>query len=102
MARPQPRLWRPKHEAVTRTDVLVFSGAMAIMAVHAAVDSFIAPEPGTDAAGHLFRGLASLAVVALAAVVYSRLPAGGRAALAGAFGALALEGAVLAVADARG
>jgi fermentation-respiration switch protein FrsA (DUF1100 family) len=89
------------HEAVTRTDVLVFSGAMAIMAVHAAVDSFIAPEPGTDAADHLFRGLASLAVVALAAVVYSRLPAGGRAALAGAFGALALEGAVLAIADAR-
>jgi fermentation-respiration switch protein FrsA (DUF1100 family) len=101
MARPQLRLPTRAREAVTRTDVLVFSGAMAIMALHASVDSFIAPEPGTDAADHLLRGLVSLAVLALATVVYSRLPAGGRAALAGVFGALALEGAVLAIADAR-
>ena len=32
---------------------------------------------------------------------YPRLPAGGRAAFAGAFGALAMEGAILAIADAR-
>jgi fermentation-respiration switch protein FrsA (DUF1100 family) len=101
MPRSQARLRTWVREAVTRADVLVFSGAMAIVALHAAVDSFIAPEPGTDAADHLLRGLASLAVLALGAVVYPRLPAGGRAALAGAFGALALEGAGLAIADAR-
>ena len=87
MPRSQARLRTRVREAVTRADVLVFSGAMAIVALHAAVDSFIAPEPGTDAADHLLRGLASLAVLALGAVVYPRLPAGGRAALAGAFGA---------------
>jgi uncharacterized protein len=74
---------------------------MAMIALHAVVDSFVAPEPGTDAFDHVSRGLASLAVLAVAAVVYPRLPAGGRAALAAVFGALALEGAVLAIADAR-
>ena len=82
-------------------DVLVFSGALVIIALHAIVDSFIAPEPGTGASDHLMRGLASLAVLALAVAVYPRLPAGGRAGLAGVFGALALQGAILAVADAR-
>ena len=82
-------------------DVLVFSGALVIIALHAIVDSFIAPEPGTGASDHLMRGLVSLAVLALAVAVYPRLPAGGRAGLAGVFGALALEGAILAIADAR-
>jgi len=72
-----------------------------IIALHAIVDSFIAPEPGTGASDHLMRGLVSLAVLALAVAVYPRLPAGGRAGLAGVFGALALEGAILAIADAR-
>ena len=82
-------------------DVLVFSGALVIIALHAIVDSFIAPEPGTGASDHLMRGLVSLAVLALAVAVYPRLPAGGRAGLAGVFGALAFEGAILAIADAR-
>ena len=82
-------------------DLLVFSGALVIIALHAIVDSFIAPEPGTGASDHLMRGLVSLAVLALAVAVYPRLPAGGRAGLAGVFGALALEGAILAIADAR-
>ena len=51
---------------------------------------------------HLLRGSVSLAILVVAAVVYPRLQAGGRAALAGVFGALALEGAILAIADARG
>jgi hypothetical protein len=84
-----------------RTDVLVFSAATAALALHVAVDSFIAPEPGTAPNDHLLRGTASLAVLTLAAVAYLRLPAGGRAALALVFGALALEGAALSVADAR-
>ena len=42
-----------------------------------------------------------VSALALAAVVYPRLPAGGRAALAAVLGALCLEGVVLAIADAR-
>ena len=74
----------------------LFSGASAILALHAAVDSFMAPEPGTGPSDHLLRGLGTFAVLVLAAVVYPRLPSGGRAALAAVFGLLALEGAALA------
>ena len=101
VARLKLQLRTRARETVTRPDVLVFSGAMTIIALHVAVDSFIAPEPGTGAADHLLRGFVSLALLALAAVVYPSLSAGKRAALAGVFGALALEGAVLAIADAR-
>ena len=48
VSRPWTRLRAWARGAATRTDVLLFSGAMAILAVHAAVDSFIAPEPGTS------------------------------------------------------
>ena len=82
-------------------DLLMFTGAIAVIGAHAAVDSFIVPEPGTGPSDHLLRGLATFSVLALAVVVYSRLPAGGRAALAAVLGALALEGAGLAIADAR-
>jgi fermentation-respiration switch protein FrsA (DUF1100 family) len=81
--------------------VLLFSAAIAIVAVHAAVDSFVAPEPGTGPGDHLLRGLATFAVLAVAAVAYPRLPAGGRAALSVVFGVLSLVGAGLAIADAR-
>jgi fermentation-respiration switch protein FrsA (DUF1100 family) len=84
-----------------RWDAVLFSTATALIALHAAVDSFVAPEPGTGASDHLVRGGVTLALLALAAVAYPRLPAGGRAALAIVLGALALEGAALAIADAR-
>ena len=84
-----------------RLDRLLFLAATAIVALHAAVDSFIAPEPGTGPGDHLLRGSASLALLALAAVGYPRLRAGGRAVLAAILGVLALEGASLAIADAR-
>jgi hypothetical protein len=71
------------------------------IALHAAVDSFVAPEAGTRPGDHLLRGLVSLALLALAAFVYPRLPAGGRAATAAVLGVLAVEGAVLATAGAR-
>ena len=93
------RVWA--REAATQPDVLIFSGAMAILTLHAATDSFIAPEPGTGPFDHLLRGSVSLAILVVAAVAYLRLRAGGRAALAAVFGALALEGAILAIADAR-
>jgi uncharacterized protein len=82
-------------------ETLLFRAAMAVLALHAAVDAFIAPEPGTGARDHVLRGTASLMVMAAPATVYPRLRAGGRAALAGVLGMLALEGAGLAVADAR-
>ena len=82
-------------------DVLFFSGGTAIVALHAVVDSFVAPEPGTSSRDHLLRGLVSLALLAILAVVYPRLRAGGRAALVVVVGGLALEGAALAIADAR-
>ena len=84
-----------------RTDVLAFSAATVVLGLHAVVDSFVAPEPGTGPGDHLLRGAASLGILAVAAAVYPRLPAGGRAALAIVLGALALEGGALAVADAR-
>ncbi len=87
--------------AAARPDVLLFSGAAALVALHALVDAFVAPEPGTGPRDHLLRGLASLVLLALAALAYPRLPAGGRAALAAALGVLSLEGAGLAIADAR-
>ncbi len=84
----------------TRHDALVFSSALAIIALHAAIDSFVAPEPGTGPFDHLLRGSVSIAVLGLAVGVYPRLPAGGRAALAATFGVLALEGATLSIAGA--
>ena len=79
---------------------LLFTGATAIVALHVAVDSFIAPEPGTGIRDHLLRGSSSLALLTMATVVFPHLPTGGRAALAAGLGVLALEGAALAVADA--
>ena len=84
-----------------RLDVLLFYGAAAVVALHALVDAFVAPEPGTEPRDHLLRGLASLVLLALAALAYPRLPAGGRAALVAVLGVLSLEGAGLATADAR-
>jgi uncharacterized protein len=85
----------------SRRETVLFGLAIGIVAVHAAVDSFVAPEPGTSAGDHLLRGLVTLALLGLAAAIVPRLRAGGRAAVAAALGALALEGAVLAISDAR-
>jgi uncharacterized protein len=82
-------------------DVALFRGAAAVLALHAVVDAFVAPEPGTGPRDHLLRGGVTVAVLAGAAAAYPRLRPGLRAALAGALGVLALEGAGLAVSDAR-
>jgi fermentation-respiration switch protein FrsA (DUF1100 family) len=84
-----------------RLDVLLFSGAAAVVALHTLVDALVAPEPGTGPRDHLLRGIAALVLLALAALAYPRLSAGGRAALAVVLGVLSLEGAGLAIADAR-
>ena len=51
------RLPFAQHVASARLDVLLFTGATAIVVVHAVVDSFVAPEPGTGPEDHLLRGL---------------------------------------------
>jgi len=95
------RLPFSQHVAPVLLDVLLFTGSAAVVAVHAAVDSFFAPESGTSAEDHLVRGSVSLAMLGLAVVVFPRVRAGPRAAIAAALGVLALEGAGLAIADAR-
>jgi fermentation-respiration switch protein FrsA (DUF1100 family) len=82
-------------------DVVVFWCATGIVALHAIVDAFIGTEPGTDGGDHLLRGTVSLALLAAGAFAYPRMRAGGRAALAFTLGLLSLEGAALAIADAR-
>jgi fermentation-respiration switch protein FrsA (DUF1100 family) len=79
----------------------VFALGTAVLAAHAVVDSFLAPEPGTGWRDHVLRGAVSLGVLAAGVVLYRRSRPGLRAALALVLGVLALEGAVLAVADAR-
>src|SRR6478672_9597304 len=85
----------------SQPDVLLFAGATAVLALHAVLDSFVAPEPGVSPRDHLLRGLASLGLLTLLIVAYPRLRAGGRAAFAAILGALAVEGAALAIEDAR-
>lgn len=83
-----------------RRDV-VFGAGAALLVAHAAVDSLIAPEPGTGAVEHLGRAGITTASIVAAALLFPRLPAGGRAAVEACLGALALVAAALAVADGR-
>ena len=86
------RLGRARRVAAARPDVLLFTCSAAIVAVHAAVDSFLAPEPGTGPENHLVRGSASLAMLVWRSGL-PRVRPGARAAIAAALGVLALEGA---------
>ena len=85
-----------------RPGTFLFSGAAALLALHAALDAFIAPELGTNAGDHLVRGVATIAVLLAAILGYSRLRAGGRAALAATLGVFCFEAAALAGAGASG
>ena len=84
----------------SRRESALFAVAAGVIALHATVDAFLAPEPGTQWNDHLLRGFATLAILAVAVALAPRLAAGARAAVAAALGVLALEGAGLAVADA--
>lgn len=79
----------------------LFAAASALVALHTATDAFLAPEQGTRWSDHLVPGLGTLAVLAAAVVLFRVARAGLRAALAVVLGVLAIEGAVLAVLDAR-
>jgi uncharacterized protein len=85
LARPARRRSAP----ALRPQLAVFYGAVGVIALHVADDSFIQPQPGTSAGDHLVSGLVPLAVLALAAVAYGRMRGGARAATAlllGVFG----------------
>lgn len=70
-----------RHDAAKRERALFLVG-VAVIALHVADDSFLQPQPGTSAGDHLVSGFVPLAVLGLAAVVYSHLRGGGRAAIA--------------------
>jgi uncharacterized protein len=81
--------------------LLVFAGGTALVALHAVADAFIWPERGTSWSDHLVLGLATLAVLAAILAIFWFARPGPRAVLALVLGALAIEGAVLAIIDAR-
>jgi fermentation-respiration switch protein FrsA (DUF1100 family) len=81
--------------------LLLFAAASTLVALHAAADAFIWPERGTAWSHHLVPGLATLGILAATLVAFRFSRPGMRAVLALALGSLALEGAALAVVDAR-
>ena len=80
------------------TEALVFRVALGIAALHAVDDALLHRQPGVGAGQHLLALALALAGAGAAAVAYPRLRPGVRAALAFAFGGLALvNGALHAV-----
>jgi uncharacterized protein len=90
LARPAQRrsALAPRHELV------VFLGAVGVIALHVADDSFIQPQPGTSAGDHLVSGLVPLALLALAALAWPRVRAGARAAMALAAGVFGIAAGI--------
>src|SRR5262245_38313826 len=82
--------------AIVRRESLGFRIALALIALYLLDDSFLQPEPGTSAGDHVYSGTIPILVAAAAALVYPRLRAGARGALALALGGVAL-GAGIAV-----
>jgi hypothetical protein len=79
--------------AASREQALFVLGTGTV-ALHVVDDNFLQPEPGTSAGDHLLSGLLPLAVLTGVAAAYPRLRPGLRAALALAFGVLAVVGGV--------
>ena len=78
--------------AAARSEVGLVRVATAVVGLHVLDDNFLQPQPGTSAGDHLVSGLVPLAFLVLGAVVYSRVRAGLRGAIAlmlGFFGVLA-------------
>jgi hypothetical protein len=96
VAAPYPSaLTRARARLATESALAV--GALAVVALHVADDSFLQPNPGTSATDHLAGGLVPLALLAAAAAAYGRVRAGARATialLAGFFGLLVSTEAV--------
>ena len=80
--------------------VWLLRSGCAALAFHTVADAFVFPQAGTAWHDHLSAGLVPLALLGLVVVAAPRLRPGAQAAVAGILGALALEGAGLAAADA--
>ena len=89
------------HASPTRTTVARIVGlvgrettlvrlAIGVVALHVVNDNYLQTRPGTSPGDHLASGLVPVAVLALIAAVYPRLPAAGRAATAMTVGGLAI------------
>ena len=65
--------------------------SLGAVALHVLDDNYLQPQPGTSASDHLTSGLVPVAILLGVAVVYPRLRAGARAAVAMTFGALSLS-----------
>lgn len=76
----------------------LFRAATGLVAVHIVDVELVQTRPGTSARDHVFAVLVPLAVAGLAASTFGRLRPGLRAAIAFAFGALALVAAAIATA----
>ena len=77
----------------------VFATAVGLLALHTITDAFLAPQRGTAWSDHLAAGLVPLALLAAAAFAFRRARPGLRGLIAAVLGVLAIEGALLAVAD---
>lgn len=75
------------------------AAAAALVALHTVLDTLVFPERGTTWADHLTAAVVPLGLLAAGALLYRRLPAGGRAALMAVLGALMSVGGALALAD---
>jgi uncharacterized protein len=72
------------------TTTKLFRLAIALIGLHIADDNFLQPEAGTSASDHIVSGLVPLALLALAAWAFPRLPGAGRGALALLIGPLGI------------
>ena len=83
-------------------DRIVFTACLGVVALHTTLDVFVLPEPGTSPSDRGLGGIVTLALLAVAVAAYPRVRVGARAAAALVLGPLALLGAGLALAEARG
>ena len=72
------------------TEVRIARASFAVLALHFVDANFLQPRPGTSAGDHLTSGLLPAAILVAAGVIYPRLRAGVRAAMAMTFGALGI------------
>ena len=72
-------------------ETAIVRASFVAVALHVLDDNYLQPQPGTSASDHLTSGLVPVAILLGVAVVYPRLRAGARAAVAMTFGALSLS-----------
>src|SRR5689334_23303596 len=97
---PISNVARPLSRRPSRLERRIVSASIALIALHAVVDTQIARQQGTGFADNLGPFLGPLLALACAALAYARLRPGLRAAVAALLGGLSAEATMIAVADA--